>query len=75
MKRKIYSILTNNLNLGPARMINTNEIMFAYGSDDEFKKVVYEIEDLYNISLNLRDIGDMAVKDFVAAVEAAVMGK
>jgi len=59
----------------PGYKVAMSNIMFTYGSDDEFDAMIDEIEDTFGIVLDLPEhalLGEMKVQDFVNTILAAI---
>jgi DUF1365 family protein len=71
----ILSIIAKNQSFEPIffYQVNKENIMFTYGSDDEFKEIIDEIEDTFGFIFPTDEyeyavIGEMKVKDFIALI-------
>ncbi|SFJ64481.1 hypothetical protein SAMN02799624_05344 [Paenibacillus sp. UNC496MF] len=74
---KILNIISRNSNypgLG-ASSVKESEIMYCYGSQDEFDQMIGKIEQEFDVILTLqqgKDIGEMHVKEFVDGMIEAI---
>lgn len=55
--------------------VKMNQILYAYGSNDEIKQMIQDLEHEYDIDLYNADAGEMTIREFISLVTRLALGK
>lgn len=61
------------LHWGKKPQIKMDDILYTYGSRDEFRQMIADLEQEYDITFEDEDIGEMTVQAFVDLVVSLVL--